>query len=160
MTLFHWGIHAWSTYLLLGLAIAYFSFRKGLPLAIRSCFHPMLGDRIHGALGHTVDILAVFGTLFGLATSLGLGAMQISAGLEYVFGVSRGLETQLTLIAVITGVATLSLVSGVDRGIRRLSELNLLLAALLLLFVFARGAHGLPGRPRSSSTWRATHANW
>ncbi len=139
VTLFHWGIHAWSTYLLLGLAIAYFSFRKGLPLSIRSCLHPLLGDRIHGPIGHAVDILAVFGTLFGLATSLGLGAMQISAGLEYVFGVSRGLETQLTLIAVITVIATLSLVSGVDRGIRRLSELNLLLAAALLLFVFLAG---------------------
>lgn len=142
VTLFHWGIHAWSTYLLLGLAIAYFSFRQGLPLAVRSCFHPLLGDRIHGVLGHAVDILAVFGTLFGLATSLGLGAMQISAGLEYVFGVSRGLETQLTLIAVITGVATISLVSGVNRGIRRLSELNLLLASILLLFVFVVGPTG------------------
>lgn len=139
VTLFHWGIHAWSTYLILGLAIAYFSFRQGLPLAIRSCLHPLLGDRIHGPAGHAVDILAVFGTLFGLATSLGLGAMQISAGLEYVFGVSRGTETQLTLIAVITVVAAVSLVSGVDRGIRRLSELNLVLATCLLLFVFAVG---------------------
>jgi choline/glycine/proline betaine transport protein len=139
VTLFHWGIHAWSTYLLLGLSIAYFSFRKGLPLSIRSCLHPLLGERIYGPMGHAVDILAVFGTLFGLATSLGLGAMQISAGLEYVFGVSRGLETQLTLIATITLIATVSLVSGVHRGIRRLSELNLLLATALLLFVFAVG---------------------
>jgi choline/glycine/proline betaine transport protein len=139
VTLFHWGIHAWSTYLLLGLAIAYFSFRRGLPLSVRSCLHPLLGDRIHGPIGHTVDILAVFGTLFGLATSLGLGAMQISAGLSYVFGVGHGLGTQLVLIAVITAVATASLVSGVDRGIRRLSELNLILAACLLLFVFLVG---------------------
>jgi choline/glycine/proline betaine transport protein len=139
VTLFHWGIHAWSTYLLIGLAIAYFSFRKGLPLALRSCLHPLLGERIHGPAGHVVDVLAVFGTLFGLATSLGLGAMQISAGLAYVLGTPHGLDTQLILIGTITGVATLSLVSGVHRGIRRLSELNLLLAALLLLFVFLVG---------------------
>jgi choline/glycine/proline betaine transport protein len=139
VTLFHWGIHAWSTYLVMGLAIAYFSFRKGLPLAVRSCLHPLLGDRIYGPLGHLVDILAVFGTLFGLATSLGLGAMQISAGLEYVFGLSHGIRTQLILIGTITAVATVSLVSGVHRGIRRLSELNLSLALLLLLFVFAVG---------------------
>jgi len=139
ITLFHWGIHAWSTYLLMGLAIAYFSYRKGLPLAIRSCLYPMLGDRIYGPVGHLVDILAVFGTLFGLATSLGLGAMQISAGLGYVFGITHGLRTQLILIASITGVATISLVSGVHRGIRRLSELNLVLASLLLLFVLVVG---------------------
>jgi choline/glycine/proline betaine transport protein len=139
VALFHWGIHAWSCYLILGLAIAYFSFRKGLPLAIRSCLHPILGDRIHGTAGHVVDVLAVFGTLFGLATSLGLGAMQISAGLSYVFGIPHETRTQLLLIAAITLVATLSLVSGVHRGIRRLSELNLLLAAALLLFVLAVG---------------------
>lgn len=139
VTLFHWGIHAWSTYLLLGLAIAYFSFRRGLPLAIRSCLHPLLGDRIHGPIGHAVDILAVFGTLFGLATSLGLGAMQISAGLAYVFGTAHGTPTQLVLIGVITAVATVSLVTGLDRGIRRLSEANLLLASALLLFVFVVG---------------------
>jgi choline/glycine/proline betaine transport protein len=121
------------------MAIAYFSYRKGLPLAIRSCFHPLLGDRIHGWSGHIVDILAVFGTLFGLATSLGLGAMQISAGLNHVAGVPHGLSTQLILIGAITLVATISLVSGVHRGIRRLSELNLVLACSLLCFVFLVG---------------------
>lgn len=142
VALFHWGIHAWATYLLLGLSIAYFSFRKGLPLALRSCLHPVLGDRIYGVAGHAVDILAVFGTLFGLATSLGLGAMQISAGLRHVFGIPHGTETQLILIGGITVVAVISLVSGVHRGIRRLSELNLLMASLLLLFVFVVGPTG------------------
>jgi choline/glycine/proline betaine transport protein len=140
--LFHWGIHAWSTYLLMGLGIAYFSFRKGLPLAVRSCLYPMLGDRIYGPVGHLVDTLAVFGTLFGLATSLGLGAMQISAGLEFVFGVTHGLQTQLILIGTITGIATISLISGIHRGIRRLSELNLVMASGLLLFVIVVGPTG------------------
>lgn len=139
VTLFHWGLHAWAIYAVMGLAIAYFSFRKGLPLAIRSCLQPLLGERIHGAPGHVVDILAVFGTLFGLATSLGLGAMQVSAGLEEVFGITHGTRTQLLLIGGITCVAVISLLSGVHRGIRRLSELNLALATALLLFLLAVG---------------------
>lgn len=139
VTLFHWGLHAWAIYAVMGLAIAYFSFRKGLPLAIRSCLQPILGERIHGTSGHVVDILAVFGTLFGLATSLGLGAMQVSAGLEEVFGITHGTRTQLLLIGGITFVAVVSLLSGVHRGIRRLSELNLVLATALLLFVLAVG---------------------
>ena len=139
VTYFHWGLHAWAIYVVMGLGIAYFSFRKGLPLAIRSCLHPLLGERIYGWPGHLVDILAVVGTLFGLATSLGLGAMQVSAGLHRVIGTSHDAHTQLMLIAGITAVATLSLVSGVNRGIRRLSELNLLLAILLLSFVFLVG---------------------
>jgi choline/glycine/proline betaine transport protein len=139
VTLFHWGIHAWAIYVLMALGIAYFSFRKKLPLAIRSCFYPFLGERIHGAIGHLIDIIAVFGTLFGLATSLGLGAMQVSAGLNHVFQLPHGTCTQLVLIAVITAVATISLVTGVKRGIRRLSELNIVLAGLLMVFVFAAG---------------------
>jgi choline/glycine/proline betaine transport protein len=139
LTFFHWGVHAWSIYVVMGLAIAYFSFRMKLPLAIRSAFYPLLGERVHGPIGHGIDVLAVFGTLFGLATSLGLGAMQINAGLHHLFDVSRDTSVQLVIIAVITCVATASLASGVHRGIRRLSELNLILAALLLLFVFAVG---------------------
>jgi len=142
VALFHWGIHAWAIYVMMGLAVAYFAFRKGLPLAIRSCFHPLLGRRIHGWAGHAVDILAVLGTLFGLATSLGLGAMQVSAGLSTVWGLPHTLNTQLVLIAVITLVATISLVTGLHRGIRRLSELNLIIAAVLLAFVFAVGPTG------------------
>lgn len=139
LTFFHWGLHAWCIYVVMGLAIAYFSFRKKLPLAIRSTFYPILGERIYGAPGHVIDILAVFGTLFGLATSLGLGAMQINAGLNYLFDIPLGRTSQLVLIAIITGAATISLVTGVDKGIRRLSELNMILAALLMIFVFLVG---------------------
>ena len=139
ITFFHWGIHAWAIYVLMALSIAYFSFRRKLPLALRSCFYPLLGERIHGWPGHLIDITAVFGTLFGLATSLGLGAMQVSAGLNHLFGVPHTTQTQLTLIIVITFAATISLVTGVKKGIRRLSELNMMLAALLMLFVFLTG---------------------
>lgn len=138
-TFFHWGLHAWAIYVCMGLAIAYFAYRKKLPIALRSTFYPLLGERIHGWAGHIVDILAVLGTLFGLATSLGLGAMQVNAGLNHLFDVPMGTNTQLVLIAVITGAATISLVTGVDKGIRRLSELNMILALLLLLFVFFVG---------------------
>jgi choline/glycine/proline betaine transport protein len=139
ITFFHWGPHAWAIYVVLGLALAYFSFRRGLPLSTRSALYPLIGDRIYGPLGHLVDILAVFGTVFGLATSLGLGAMQINAGLVRLFGVSSTTGTQLVIIAAITLAATASLLSGLDRGIRRLSELNLLLAFALMLFVFVTG---------------------
>ncbi len=142
LTYFHWGLHAWAIYALMALGIGYFSFRRGLPLALRSCFYPILGERIHGLPGHVVDVLAVLGTLFGLATSLGLGAMSVSAGLHELFGLPHGRDTQLVLIAVITLAATISLVTGVNKGIRRLSELNLILAGLLLLFVFLTGPTG------------------
>lgn len=139
LTFFHWGLHAWAIYVVMGLAIAYFTYRRKLPLTLRSAFQPLIGDRIYGWIGHTVDIIAVFGTLFGLATSLGLGAMQIDAGFHHLFGTPTGTTAQIVLIAIITGCATLSLVTGVDKGIRRLSELNMILAALLMLFVFAVG---------------------
>jgi choline/glycine/proline betaine transport protein len=139
LSLFHWGIHAWAIYVLMALCIAYFSYRRKLPLAIRSCFYPLLGDRIHGWPGHLIDIICVFGTLFGLATSLGLGAMQVSAGLEHLFQIPHTTQTQLILIGVITLCATASLVTGVENGIRRLSELNLILSALLMVFVFLAG---------------------
>ena len=139
LTMFHWGIHAWAIYVLMGLSVAYFSYRKGLPLAIRSCLYPILGDRIYGIPGHAVDIIAVFGTLFGLATSLGLGAMQVSAGLSRLIGTPHTTSFQLVLIVIITVCATISLVTGVSGGIRRLSELNMILAAVLLVFVFAAG---------------------
>lgn len=139
ITFFHWGLHAWGVYAVMGLAIAYFGHRKGLPLAIRSTLQPLLGDRIHGWIGHSVDVFAVFGTLFGLATSLGLGAMQVNAGLHRLFGAPESTGVQVMLIALITAGATTSVVLGLDKGIRRLSELNVLLAALLLLFVAAAG---------------------
>jgi choline/glycine/proline betaine transport protein len=139
LTFFHWGLHAWAIYVVMGLSIAYFSFRHGLPLAIRSTFYPLLGSRIYGLPGHLIDILAVLGTLFGLATSLGLGAMQINAGLHHLFGVPKATTVQLVVIAVITAAATVSLVTGLRRGIRRLSEANMVLAALLVVFVFVVG---------------------
>ncbi len=138
-TFFHWGLHAWAIYIVVGLALAYFHYRHGMPLTIRSTLYPLLGERIHGPIGQTVEVLAVFGTLFGVATSLGLGVMQINAGLNYLGFVSVSTTTQLVLIAVITAMATASVVSGLDVGIRRLSELNMLLAALLALFVFIAG---------------------
>ena len=139
ITFFHWGLHAWAIYVVMGLAIAYFAYRRKLPLALRSTLYPLLGNHIYGWAGHAVDILAVFGTLFGLATSLGLGAMQINAGLAHLFGLPETRQVQLILIATITGAATISLVTGVDKGIRRLSELNMILALILLLFVFFIG---------------------
>ncbi|MCR9098029.1 MAG: BCCT family transporter [bacterium] len=142
ITFFHWGLHAWGIYAVMGLAIAYFGHRQGLPLAIRSTLHPLLGDRIHGWIGHGVDVFAVFGTIFGLATSLGLGAMQINAGLARLFDVPVSSSVQVMVIAVITAGATSSVALGLDRGIRRLSELNVALATLLLLFVAFAGPTG------------------
>ena len=133
LTYHHWGIHAWAIYAILALSIAYFSFRKGLPLTLRSCFYPLFGKRLDGVLGHTIDILAVFGTLFGLATSLGVGAKSVSAGLNHLFGIANTPGTQVTIIAVITCAAAISLVTGVDKGIKRLSEVNMILAGLLSL---------------------------
>jgi choline/glycine/proline betaine transport protein len=139
ITFFHWGPHAWAIYIVLGLALAYFSFRKKLPLAVRSALYPLIGDRIYGPIGNVVDTIAVFGTVFGLATSLGFGAMQINAGLDHLFGVSMSLNAQLVIIAVVTLAATTSLVTGLDKGIRILSEVNIGLAALLMVFVFVAG---------------------
>lgn len=139
ITFFHWGVHAWAIYAVIGLALAYFSFRHGLPLTIRSAFYPLIGERIHGPIGQAVDVFAVLGTVFGVATSLGLGVLQINAGLSHLFGVPEGLGAQLVLIALITGIATVSVVLGLDAGIRRLSIVNMVLAGTLLLFVGLAG---------------------
>lgn len=139
ITFFHWGLHAWAIYIVVGLALAYFSYRHDLPLTIRSALYPLLGERIHGAAGNVVDILAVVCTLFGLASSLGLGVMQINAGLDYLGLVSVSTQNQVLLIAGITLAATISVATGVNAGIRRLSELNLLLALALMTFVFLAG---------------------
>lgn len=139
ITFFHWGLHAWAIYAVMALSLAYFSFRHGLPLTIRSALYPLLGERIYGPIGHAVDIFAVLGTMFGVATSLGFGVMQVNAGLHYLFSVPTDLTTQVLLICGITALATISVVLGLDGGIRRLSELNLLLAVLLLLFVLFAG---------------------
>ena len=139
ITLFHWCLHPWSLYALVALALAYFGFRRGLPLSFRSVFYPLIGDRIHGWIGNGIDIMAVLATLFGLATSLGLGAKQVNAGLNYVFGLPQGTGIQIILIACITAMAVASLVSGLHVGIRRLSEANMCMAGALLLFLFVAG---------------------
>ena len=139
LTFYHWGLHAWAIYIVVGLSLAYFAYRYDLPLSIRSTLYPVLGDRIYGTLGNLVEILAVFGTLFGVATSLGLGVQQVNAGLSYLGVLSESQGNQLILIALITAVATASVVSGLDNGIRRLSTLNLLFGVLLLLFVLFTG---------------------
>ena len=139
ITFFHWGVHAWAIYAVVGLALAYFSFRRDLPLRISSALYPCIGKRISGPLGNIVDNLAVFGTLFGVATSLGLGAQQVASGLNFLFDVPDGNVTQIVLILIITAMATVSVVAGLDGGIRRLSEFNLYLAAALLAFVVVLG---------------------
>lgn len=139
ITFFHWGLHAWAIYAVVGLVLAYFSFRHGLPLSIRSALYPMIGDKIYGKIGHTVDTIAILGTIFGVATSLGLGVLQVNAGLNYIFDIPVGLTTQITLIAIITAMATVSVVLGLDGGIKRLSELNLYLAIALVAFIFLVG---------------------
>jgi choline/glycine/proline betaine transport protein len=138
-TFYHWGLHPWAIYSALALPLAYFHFRHKLPLAPRSLLYPLLGDRIRGAAGHTVDILCTVGTLFGVATSLGLGAVQVNTGFNQLFGMPQGVASQLALIAGITAVATASVVSGLHKGIRHLSEFNIALAAVLFLFVLAAG---------------------
>ncbi len=139
ITFFHWGVHAWAVYIVVGLSLAYFGYRHGLPLTVSSALYPIIGERVNGPIGKAVDIFAVFGTLFGVATSLGLGVMQINAGLDYLFGIPDSDTTRTILIAIITLIATVSVVLGLDKGIRRLSEANLLLALALLLFVAVMG---------------------
>ncbi len=140
-TIYHWGLHPWAIYAIVALALALFSYNKGLPLTIRSAFYPIFGERIWGWTGHIVDILAVFATLFGLATSLGFGAQQANAGLEHVFGFPNNVTVQVILITVITGIALFSVLRGLDGGVKLLSEINMVIAALLLFFVlFAAGA--------------------
>ncbi|WP_109464810.1 BCCT family transporter [Albibacillus kandeliae] len=138
-TIFHWGLHPWAIYAVVALALALFSFNKGLPLTIRSAFYPILGDRVWGWWGHIIDILAVFATLFGLATSLGFGAQQANAGLNHVFGVPVGPSTQVILITGITAIALISVLRGLDGGVKVLSEINMAIAALLLFFVLLAG---------------------
>lgn len=139
LAFFHWGLHAWGIYIVVGLSLSYFTYRRGLPLSVRSALYPLLGNRIDGLAGDVVEILAVFGTLFGVATSLGIGALQINEGLSYLDVMSVSRTNQLVLITGITAIATMSVVSGLDRGIRRLSELNLVLGLFLLFFVLVTG---------------------
>jgi len=151
LTFFHWGLHPWAIYVVVGLSLAYFAYRKKLPLTIRSALYPLIGDRIYGPIGHAVDILAIFGTIFGVATSLGLGVQQMATGLHTLTGMSMFVDVaadgtqspntvaMIVLIAIITGIATLSVVSGVGRGVKILSEVNLWLSIAMLIFLFAFG---------------------
>ena len=143
-TSYHWALHPWAIYAVVALALALFSFNKGLPLSIRSAFYPLLGERVWGWPGHVIDIVAVFATLFGLATSLGLGAQQANAGLEFVYGVPNTVTVQVVLIVGITAIALISVLRGLDGGVKVLSEINMVIAILLLLFVlFTAGAVGI-----------------
>ncbi len=145
-TIYHWGLHPWAIYAIVALALALFTYNKGLPLTIRSAFYPLLGERVWGWWGHVIDTLAVFATLFGLATSLGFGAQQANAGLEHVYGIPNNITVQVILITAITAVALGSVLRGLDGGVKVLSEVNMIVAALLLLFVFlAAGPGGILG---------------
>ncbi|MBF0658726.1 BCCT family transporter [Psychrobacter sp. NG25] len=135
----HWGLHAWAIYTIVALSLAYFHFRRGLPLSIRSTLYPLLGKKIYGRWGHTVDILAVFGTMFGVVTSLGLGVMQINSGLEKLFGIPNSLTVQFGLIAFITALAAASVLMGLDKGIKRLSDINIGFTIVLLAFMVILG---------------------
>ena len=138
-SLYHWGLHPWAIFAVVGLSLAFFSFNKGLPLVTRSIFYPLFGEQCWRWPGHIIDVVAVFATIFGLATSLGLGAKQATGGLHSVFGVDNGLTTQLLLITLITAIAIISVVRGLDRGVKVLSNFNILTALLLLVFVISAG---------------------
>lgn len=137
---FHWGFHIWAIYGLVGLVLAYFSFRHGLPLSMRSTLYPLIGEKIHGPAGHAVDTFAILGTMFGIATTLGLSVIQINAGLHYLWPeIPISSTVQIIAIAVITVFAIMSVVAGLDKGIKRLSYVNMTLVLLLLFFVFFAG---------------------
>jgi|AntDeeMinimDraft_5_1070356.scaffolds.fasta_scaffold06804_2 choline/carnitine/betaine transport len=138
-TFYHWGFSPWGMYIVLGLSLGYFTYRRGLPLKPASAFYPLIGERIYGPIGHLIDILAVFGTFFGLATSIGLGASQIASGLGELFPVGSGLSTQLGVILVVEIVAITSVMLGINAGIRRLSLFNVWLALALAVFVLVAG---------------------
>ncbi|WMC09890.1 BCCT family transporter [Oceanimonas pelagia] len=139
ISIFHWGLHGWGLFAVIGLVLAYFSYRRGLPLSIRSSLYPLFGERIYGPIGHCADLLAVFGTVFGIATSLGLGAQQINAGLQYLTGIDVSSTNQAILIAIISIIATVSALTGVNKGIRILSELNMHLTVLILVLFIVFG---------------------
>lgn len=139
LTYFHWGLHPWGIYALVGLSLAFFAYNRGLPLTIRSIFYPLLGDKIYGFWGNIIDILSVLATLFGLSTSLGLGVQQVSSGLHYLFGLPSTTQFAVILIGVITLFAVLSVVAGLDKGVKTLSTANIYLAGLLMLFLLIFG---------------------
>lgn len=139
LTFFHWGLHAWAIYAIVALILAFFSYRHGLPLTLRSALYPLIGERIYGPIGHAVDVFAVIGTVFGVATSLGYGVEQINSGLNYLFGLEKSTTVQVALIIGVSLLAIISVTTGLDKGIRRLSELNMSLAVILLLIILCVG---------------------
>lgn len=141
-TIFHWGLHPWAIYAVVALSLALFSFNKGLPLTVRSAFYPIFGEKVWGWPGHIIDTIAVFATLFGLATSLGFGAQQANAGLNFVFDIPIDTTVQVILITLITSIALFSVLRGLDGGVKMLSEINMVIAALLMLFVLFVGPTG------------------
>lgn len=138
-TMYHWGLHPWAIYAIVALSLAFFSFNKNMPLTIRSAFFPLLRDKVWGWPGHIIDILAVVATIFGLATSLGFGAQQAAAGLSYLFGVSDGINVQMAIIVGVTALALISVLRGLDGGVKVLSNVNMSLAGILLFFVIFAG---------------------
>lgn len=138
-TIFHWALHPWAIYAVVALSLAFFTYNRGLPLTLRSAFYPILGERVWGWWGHAIDTVAVFATLFGLATSLGFGTEQALAGFNHLFGWGTGNVAKVVLIGVITAMATISVLRGLDGGVKVLSEINIGLAALLLLFIILVG---------------------
>ena len=138
-TIFHWGINGWSVYAIIGLSLAFFCYNRNLPLTVRSIFYPLLGDKIWGWQGDLIDVIAVLATLFGLATSLGLGAQQAASGLLYLFDIPNTLLSQTLIIIFITAVAIFSVFRGLDKGVKLLSNINIGLAAILLLFIILAG---------------------
>ncbi|RAW07523.1 BCCT transporter [Halomonas elongata] len=138
-TYLHWGIHGWAVYVVMALALSIFTYNKGLPFSIRSAFFPILGERVWGWWGHAIDILAVFSTLFGLATSLGLGAQQANAGMNFVFGLDVNATTQVIVIVLVTAVALVSVWRGLEGGVKKLSEINMVMAVLFFFFVLFAG---------------------
>ena len=139
-TMYHWGLHPWAIYSIVGLSLAFFAYNKGLPLTVRSAFFPLLGDRVWGWPGNLIDIVAVLATIFGLATSLGFGAQQAASGISYLFDIEPGLNVQVAVIAGVTAVATISVIRGIDGGVKLLSNINMAVAALLLAFVLVVGS--------------------
>ncbi len=138
-TVFHWGLQGWAIYGVVGLALAFFAYNRGLPLLIRSAFYPIFGDRIWGWTGHIIDTFAIFAGIFGLATSLGLGVQQVTTGLDHLFGIPANNLTMILLIVGITCIALISVMTGINVGIKRLSQFNIILAFLLLLAIFVLG---------------------
>jgi len=139
LTFFHWGLHGWAIYAIVALVLAYFAYRHNLPLTLRSALYPIIGDKIYGPIGSIVDTFAIVATICGVATSLGFGALQINSGLNYLTGLSISTGVQIVIVIVTMLLATLSLVMGLDAGIKRLSELNMGLAVILLVGVLVAG---------------------